>query len=111
MITTHVLDTAIGRPAAGVAIALERSRDGGWEAIGNGETDGNGRLRTLVRDGAPLEAGTYRLIFDTGRYFESQRRPTFYPRIIVVFETRPGEAHYHVPLLVGPFGYTTYRGS
>ena len=82
-----------------------------WEVVGRGETDGDGRLRTLVPTGAAIIPGLYRLTFDTRRYFDRARRTTFYPHIAIVFETLPGEAHYHVPLLVSPFGYTTYRGS
>jgi len=112
-ITTHVLDTARGRPATGVAVVLEQ-RDAGreeWTPIGRGETDADGRLRSLLPDSARLEPGQYRLIFDTRRYFDAQSVRSLYPMIIVVFEAVAGESHYHVPLLLGPFGYTTYRGS
>ena len=112
-ITTHVLDTARGRPAVGMAVLLER-RDPNraeWKSIGHGETDEDGRLRTLLPEGAALEPGQYRLIFDTKTYFAGQSVRTLYPSIIVVFEVAPGEPHYHVPLLLGPFGYTTYRGT
>ncbi len=111
-ITTHVLDTARGRPAAGIPVLLEqRSHKGEWEAVGRGHTDADGRLRGLYPDGTPLSAGVYRLTFLTRGYFESQGVAAFYPEVVVVFETAPGEAHYHVPLLVGPFGFTTYRGT
>ncbi len=111
-ITTHVLDTSRGRPAAGVPVLLERRAGGDrWRAVGRGETDADGRLGTLMPDAVPLMAGVYRLVFDTQRYFQAQGTPAFYPQIIVVFETTPGETDYHVPLLVSPFGYTTYRGS
>jgi 5-hydroxyisourate hydrolase len=111
-ITTHVLDTSRGRPAAGVPVLLEHRAGGDdWHAVGRGETDADGRLRSLMPDEAPLKPGVYRLIFDTQQYFATQGASAFYPQVIVVFETTPGETHYHVPLLVGPFGYTTYRGS
>jgi len=111
-ITTHVLDTALGRPAAGVAIVLERGGgQGQWQLVGHGETDADGRLRTLVPDDPPLTPGLYRLVFDTRRYFDSLGVRAFYPSVVVIFEVAPGEAHYHVPLLLSPFGYTTYRGS
>ncbi len=111
-ITTHVLDTARGRPAAGVPVLLERRvAPNEWRMIGSGETDGDGRLGRLVPDASALTPGVYRLVFDTNHYFNSLGTATFYPHVIVVFETTPGEAHYHVPLLLGPFGYTTYRGS
>lgn len=111
-ITTHVLDTALGRPAAGVPVVLERSAGTDhWQLVGHGETDADGRLRTLMHDGAELTPGLYRLVFATQRYFDAQGTRSFYPHVIVVFEALPGERHYHVPLLLGPFGYTTYRGS
>lgn len=110
-ITTHVLDTSRGRPAAGVPIVLERRHEGVWRLVGHGQTDTDGRLRTLMSEGARLEPGTYRLVFDTERYFRSQGLTPFYPSIDVVFEAAPGDAHYHLPLLLSPFGYSTYRGS
>jgi len=111
-ITLHVLDTARGRPASGVRVLLEqRANDGQWLSIGSGATDGDGRLRTLYPEGRPLLQGVYRLTFDTARYFESQATGAFYPEVVVVFETAPGETHYHVPLLLSPFGYSTYRGT
>ena len=112
MITTHVLDTSTGRPATKVAVRLERDRgDATWEVLGRGETDGDGRLRTLMPAGAAIAPGHYRLTFDTGRYFDHARTTTFYPHVVIVFEILPGETHYHVPLLISPFGYSTYRGS
>jgi 5-hydroxyisourate hydrolase len=111
MITTHVLDTARGRPAAGVPVVLERRMGTEWQSIGSGETDSDGRLHTLMPATAALTPDVYRLVFDTGRYFQSQRSPRFYPQVIIVFETTEGEGHYHVPLLISPFGFTTYRGS
>jgi 5-hydroxyisourate hydrolase len=111
-ITTHVLDTALGRPAAGIAVRLEqRARAGEWTAIGQGETDRDGRLRSLHPEGSPLAAGVYRITFDTKSYFASRRVAAFYPEVVVVFETMAGETHYHVPLLIAPFGFTTYRGT
>ena len=111
-ITTHILDTARGRPAAGVAVMLDRRGDDGkWETVGRGHTDNDGRLRTLHPGTEPPEPGVYRLTFDTQRYFESLDIDAFYPEVVVVFETIAGERHYHVPLLLGPFGYTTYRGT
>jgi 5-hydroxyisourate hydrolase len=111
-ITTHVLDTARGRPAAGVPVVLERG--GGtnvWQLVGRGETDEDGRLRTLSPADAALPPGVYRLIFDTRKYFETLGISSFYPHIVVVFETSVNQEDYHVPLLLSPFGYTTYRGS
>ena len=111
-ITTHVLDTSAGQPAANVTVVLEqRDARREWKPIGRGETNADGRLRTLMPDNVALEPGQYRLIFDTGKYFAAQSIATLYPSVIVVFEAAAGERHYHVPLLLGPFGYTTYRGS
>jgi 5-hydroxyisourate hydrolase len=100
LITTHVLDTARGRPAAGVPVQLER----GGETVADLATDADGRARLAER----AEAGRYRVVFDTGAYLGGAG---FYPEVSVVFEvTEPG-AHHHVPLLLSPFGYSTYRGS
>jgi 5-hydroxyisourate hydrolase len=104
-ITTHVLDTATGRPAAGVAVVLEHSTPQGWQALGRGVTDADGRLRTLLPPGVPLTAGDYRLTFDT------HERSAFYPSVSVHFAVQDPAQHYHVPLLLSPFGYSTYRGS
>ena len=110
-ITTHVLDTSRGRPASGLAVLLQkRDERDGWHEIGRGETDPDGRLRTLLSPADGLQLGIFRLVFDTGRYFDAQGVRSFYPQVTVVFEV-VDDAHYHVPLLVSPFGYTTYRGS
>lgn len=114
MITTHVLDTARGGPAAGIRVTLHRlvtDRADGWVAVGEGTTDADGRLRSLVAAGAPLEAGRYRLVFDTGAYHRSLGVVCFHPEVIVVFAIADPAQHYHVPLLLSPFGYTTYRGA
>ena len=108
-ITTHVLDTSIGRPAAGVHVLLEVLTGSGWESVEQGTTDTDGRLKTLMTD-AP-HPGAYRLVFDTRAYFEARGTTGFYPEVIITFEVSAGEGHYHVPLLLSPFGYTTYRGS
>ena len=109
-ITTHVLDTARGRPAAGVAVVLERLADGG-ATLGRGATDADGRLRDLLPAGEPLEPGAYRLVFDTGAYFARGGAESFYPEVAIVFQVKNGGEHFHVPLLLSPFGYSTYRGS
>ena len=116
MITTHVLDTSLGRPAAGVRVVLERGgRSSEWQIVGHGETDEDGRQRTLIADERPIEAGVYRLVFDTRRYFEGRGLRAFYPSVIITFEVVQAQGqepeHYHIPLLLSPFGYTTYRGS
>jgi 5-hydroxyisourate hydrolase len=111
VITTHVLDTSIGRPAVGVPVVLERSEGSGWSALGHGETDADGRLRTLLAADAKLIPGRYRLVFDTRKYFESRNVRNFYPTVLVIFDVTDGDEHLHVPLLLSPYGYTTYRGS
>ena len=99
-----------GRPRE-CRVHLERADgDECWETVGRAETDADGRVRHLVPDGLPLPSGVYRLIFNTAAYFARSNTPTFYP-IIVVFEIVEAEAHHHVPLLLSPFGYSTYRGS
>ena len=108
-ITTHVLDTSRGRPAVGVPVALERAVDSRWQPVARGTTDGDGRVSDLLSE-AP-EAGRYRLTFDTGAYFTAVGDAGFYPEVSVTFAVGQGEAHYHVPLLLSPFGYSTYRGS
>jgi 5-hydroxyisourate hydrolase len=111
-ITTHVLDTTRGQPAAGVSIVLERrSGSAQWEHVARGETDSDGRLRSLLADDAPLVAGVYRLVFATGRYFDQQGARALFPEVVIVFEALPGQRYYHLPLLLSPFGYSTYRGS
>ena len=110
-ITTHVLDVAHGRPAAGVTVLLERRAAGGWAAIGRAATDADGRARGLTAEAGPLAAGVYRLTFDLATYFESQGARAFFPEATLVFEVRDAAEHHHVPLLASPFGYTTYRGS
>jgi 5-hydroxyisourate hydrolase len=109
-ISTHVLDTARGHPAAGVAVTLSR-RDatGTWSAVGDGITDADGRVRELSAE--PLEAGDYRLEYDTASYFKVAGIAAFYPEVLVVFRVIDPGAHHHVPLLLSPFGYSTYRGA
>jgi 5-hydroxyisourate hydrolase len=110
-ITTHVLDTSRGSPAAGVGVTLDHApRPGVWTRVGQGTTDSDGRLRTLLAAGA-LQVGTYRITFDTGGYFGAQGVTTFWGDIAIEFVIADASSHYHVPLLVSPFGYSTYRGS
>jgi 5-hydroxyisourate hydrolase len=111
-ITTHVLDTARGKPAAGVAVTLEQGDGrGGWKLLAHGVTNADGRVPNLLPDGAELSAGTYRLRFATGDYFRAQKVQGFYPEVQVVVAVEEPKAHYHIPLLLSPFGYSTYRGS
>ena len=106
-LSTHVLDTGLGEPAAGVPVRLERAHDGGWLEISAGTTDGDGRLRDWVPD-TVWGAGRYRLVFDTAAYLGPD---AFFPEVSVVFTISEPRRHHHVPLLLSPYGYTTYRGS
>jgi 5-hydroxyisourate hydrolase len=110
-ITTHVLDTLRGRPAVGLAVRLEKKEGHAWIPVGSGTTDADGRQRGLTPVGVKLEAGIYRLTFETEEYFRSQRVPAFYPEVAVSFQVRDPLQLHHVPLLLAPFGFTTYRGS
>jgi len=111
MITTHVLDVARGKPASAVPVTLEhRGAAGAWEEIARGATDADGRLKTLTPAGT-LATGHYRITFDTGAYFAASGVEGFYPRASVEFVVADAAAHYHVPLLLSPYGYSTYRGS
>jgi len=110
-ITTHILDVSKGCPARGVPVMLERQTTMGWEIVGKDATDEDGRLRDLLDSEAILQAGNYRLTFDTGNYFSQQQIESFYPQVTVAFTVRDAAQHYHVPLLLSPFGYSTYRGS
>ncbi|MGH9900256.1 MAG: hydroxyisourate hydrolase [Pyrinomonadaceae bacterium] len=111
-ITTHVLDTSQGRPAGGVGVVLEiRIAPRDWKMLGRGTTDADGRLRTLLPPDSSLEAATYRLTFDTAGYFSAQGVEGFYPEVTVTFDVRDAGGHYHVPVLLSPYGYSTYRGS
>jgi 5-hydroxyisourate hydrolase len=104
-VTTHVLDTAAGRPAAGIAVRLE-VWDGAWHAIGAGVTDDDGRIRELGPD--IVTAGRYRLTFDTETYFAGG---SFFPEVTVTFTVTDPAQHHHVPILLSPFAFSTYRGS
>lgn len=110
-ISTHILDTAAGTPAEGVPITLE-ARDGDtWQRIGGGVTNHDGRVRDLLTERDQLTGGVYRMTFDTKTYFDRCDLAGFYPIVRVVFEVHAEDEHYHVPLLLSPFGYSTYRGS
>ena len=106
-LSTHVLDTSLGLPAPGIRVTLEREET----VLGTAVTDADGRARDLIAKDPPLTAGRYRLIFSVEEYFRNSGRETFLSDIIVQFNIREGREHYHVPLLLSPYGYTTYRGS
>lgn len=111
MITTHILDLSSGKPAAGVRVALSRVDNAERTVVGAGVTDADGRLRDLVPKASTLNAGVFELTFETGAYFRARGVEPFHPRVTVVVEITDAAQHYHVPLLVSPYGYTTYRGS
>ena len=111
-LSTHVLDTSRGQPAAGITISLERLNAGeGWTPLAEAATDDDGRVKQFVLAEPNLGPGTYRLVFSVEKYFKKLNQQTFYPEVSVVFLIEPGAEHYHVPLLISPFGYSTYRGS
>lgn len=108
-ITSHVLDTSTGQPAAGLTVRLERSGSGSSAPLASAATDADGRIRDWLPAG--VAAGHYRLVFETGAWFRAAGREAFYPEVIVDFEVKDAVPHYHLPLLLSPFGYSTYRGS
>ena len=110
MITTHVLDTAAGRPGQAIALELDRDDGGSWQRVGAGATDADGRLRTLTPEGL-VAPGVYRLRFHTAAYFARHHPAGFFPVVDIQFAVVDGSQHYHVPLLLSPYGYSTYRGS
>lgn len=111
-ISTHVLDTALGSPAVGVGVRLEqRKADETWQLLGTSQTDGDGRCKQLLPEAHDLPAGLYRITFETGNYFTAQHTVGLYPIVQVTFEARAGQTHFHIPLLLSPNAYTTYRGS
>jgi 5-hydroxyisourate hydrolase len=111
-LTTHVLDTSRGLPATCVAVTLDvRDPDSSWRRLGAGVTDGDGRCKTLLAADAGLPAAVYRLEFDVAGYFAAAAVTAFFPSVTIAFEVRDADRHHHVPLLLSPFGYSTYRGS
>ncbi|MEO5571225.1 MAG: hydroxyisourate hydrolase [Bacteroidia bacterium] len=109
-VTTHILDTSIGKPVMGVSIILEHKLSDAWKKIAEGITNEDGRVMHLLTKDKILEKGIYRLIFEITSYFNNQNKKPFYPRVTIEFEIFDS-SHYHVPLLLNPFGYSTYRGS
>ena len=108
-LTTHILDTSLGKPAQNVSVTLEQNLASSWNKIAQGVTNADGRISLLPADKI-LDIGIYRLTFDTQSYFKKQNIKTFYPSVTIEFEITDA-THYHVPLLLNPFGYSTYRGS
>jgi 5-hydroxyisourate hydrolase len=111
-ISTHVLDMARGKPAADVPVRLERREpSGGWQLVRSSRTDADGRCGQLLGDDGDLAGGVYRMVFETASYFSAQKIQGLYPVVEVTFHVREGETQFHIPLLLSPNGYTTYRGS
>ncbi len=109
-LTTHVLDTSIGHPGKGIAVFLEVFNGSGWTGFAEGETNDDGRVPDFIPEDVILEKGIYRITFETEAYFNAREVKSFYPYVAIVFEIDSGD-HYHVPLLLNPYGYSTYRGS
>jgi 5-hydroxyisourate hydrolase len=110
-ISTHILDTAKGKPAAGVAVELDRDIDGSWETLNATITDTDGRVKALLPENEPMLPGLYCVRFATGTYYDREGLDGLYPLVEITFKVAPGQAHYHIPLLLTANGYTTYRGS
>ncbi|MEQ1923018.1 MAG: hydroxyisourate hydrolase [Pyrinomonadaceae bacterium] len=111
-ITTHILDTSTGKPGAGIPVVLERkTHSSGWQDIADGITDVDGRVSNFIAVGDVFLPGHYRLIFETGAYYLLSNIECFFPQITVSFVVKDATQHFHVPLLLSPFGYSTYRGS
>jgi hydroxyisourate hydrolase len=109
-LTTHVLDTSVGRPGRNITVKLLQPVNNDWQMIAQGITDADGRLPDLLPSGKLLPAGNYKLLFETGAYFAANNIKGFYPEVDIQFTITDG-SHYHVPLLISPYGYSTYRGS
>ena len=110
-ISTHILDISLGRPAAGVWVSLEKNQGESWTTLSRYATDSDGRVKQMLLKSEQLEAGEYRLTFETGAYFEAVGATGLYPVVQITFAVRDGSGHYHIPLLLTANGYSTYRGS
>lgn len=111
LITTHVLDTAVGRPASGVPVRLEVEAQGKWRELARGNTNVDGRVTDLLPADTQLEKAVYRITFELKDYFARAGRKSFYPYASIAFEIEDPKQHHHVPLLLSGFGFSTYRGS
>jgi 5-hydroxyisourate hydrolase len=111
-ISTHVLDTSLGKPAAGIPVSLAaRQADGSWKSLAQGATDSDGRWRPSAANESALSPGTYKFTFDTAAYFRAHNTDGFFPLVEITFSIRDAAQHHHVPLLLSPYSYSTYRGS
>ena len=110
-VSTHVLDTTLGKPAARLPVRLDKKEDGRWLTLGSSNTDADGRCAQMLAETQSLPEGLYRLVFETATYYAAQKVSGLYPVVEITFEVRKGESQFHIPLLLSPYGYTTYRGS
>ncbi|CAO95213.1 hydroxyisourate hydrolase [Erwinia tasmaniensis] len=110
-LSVHVLNLQTGVPTAGVAVELEQQQKQGWVKLASGITDKNGRIAELYPAGQSMATGHYKVVFKTGDYFKQQQQPTFFPEIPVIFQVEKSGEHYHIPLLLSQYGYSTYRGN
>ncbi len=110
-LSVHVLNLQTGVPTAGITVELDQKQHESWTRLASGVTDGNGRISALYPADKPVEAGSYRVVFKTGDYYARRGEKTFFPQIPVEFTMEKSGEHYHIPLLLSPFGYSTYRGN
>ncbi|QOL51188.1 hydroxyisourate hydrolase [Massilia litorea] len=110
-LSVHILDLQSGQPTPGVAVTLEQQDKGEWRALGSAVTDAQGRVRALYPAGKALASGAYRIVFKTGEHYARLRQPTFFEQIPIEFKVADTTQHYHIPLLLSPYGYSTYRGN
>ena len=110
-LSVHVLNLQTGVPGAGVTVELEQQQKQGWVKLASGVTDSNGRITALYPTDEAMTAGDYKVVFKTGDYYHQQKLPTLFPEIPVIFHVGKGGEHYHIPLLLSQYGYSTYRGS
>ena len=110
-LSVHVLNTSTGLPSADVAVTLDQKVDGQWRPLAHAATDAQGRVRALYPAQQPMQSGVYRVTFNTGEWFKQRGEQTFFPEASVVFQVDGTVPHYHIPLLISPYGYATYRGN
>lgn len=110
-LSVHVLNLETGVPSAGVNVTLERHMGEAWQPLAQGTTNEQGRIAELYPSDKPLQKGEYRVVFKTGEYYKKTGHETFFPEIPVIFEVKQADQHYHIPLLLSPYGFSTYRGS
>jgi len=110
-LSVHVLNLQTGVPTSGVTVELEQQQKQGWVKLGSGVTDANGRIAALYPANSTMAAGNYKVVFKTGDYYQQQHQPNFFPEIPVIFHVEKSGEHYHIPLLLSQYGYSTYRGN